>query len=443
MNVSEIEATIRDENVTDIALQFVDIDGILHSLWIPAELFPRIAEEGIHSDGSSLSRMVDVSRSDVKLKPDVSTFTVLPEDLFPKRVGRVVCDIYEPESDNPSVLDPRSALKKAIAGVKEALGPSIECYAASEIEFFLLDRDEAGGLRLHDQARYLASPPADRAAHLRLEMADRLRGMGITVEKHHHEVPHAKSEFNLEYAHALRMADTIYLVKLLVKMMADRQGLTASFMPKPFHGEYGAGLHTHLSVIDDAKEENLFSDPEGAHGLSRTALSFLAGILGHARALAGVTNPSVNSYKRLVPGWEAPVNISWARYNRSVLMRIPPGRGRATRMEYRPTDGSCNFYLAYAAILWAGLEGVKRKAEPPDPVEENIYKMSPDERSARSIEVLPGNLGEALAELRGDACLREGLGTELFEKFVDLKTREWREFSTSVHEWERKKYLDV
>lgn len=443
MTPSEIEELIRKHDVRTIALQFVDIGGVLHTLWIPVDLLSAVAEEGIHTDGSSLAGMVDVSKSDVKLIPDMGTFVVLPAQLFPERVARVVCDIYEPESDRPFELDPRYVLRQAINKARDTLGPDTGYYTASEIEFFLLKRDQSGELELVDQGRYLATPPADRGADLRLEMAAALRSMGVVVEKHHHEVPHGKNEFNLQYSHAVHMADTIYLVKFLVKQMADQAGLVASFMPKPFHGEYGCGLHTHVSLIDDDRGQNLFADPNADLGLSQTATHFLAGMLSHARALAGITNPSVNSYKRLVPGWEAPVNISWARYNRSVLVRIPPGRGRGTRLEYRPTDGACNFYLAFACILAAGLDGIQRKLEPPAPVEEDIYKMTAEERSRRGIEVLPGSLGEALAELSADEVLRTGLGSPLMTRFLDLKHKEWHEFNTLVHAWERKKYLDV
>jgi glutamine synthetase len=443
MSISAVKERIQQEKVKEIALQFVDILGVLHSLWVPSSSFAQVAEEGIHTDGSSLSGMVDVSKSDLKLMPDINSFVVLPLDLFPQRTARVVCDIYKPESDQPFELDPRFALKTAIEKARDLLGPSINYYTASEIEYFLLKPTEDGNLQLIDEGGYLATPPADRGADLRMEMAERLRSMGITIEKHHHEVPHGKSEYNLEYSQALRMADTVYLVKFLIKLMAAKSGLIASFMPKPFHGEYGAGLHTHVSLMDDKEGINIFHDPSGAHGLSKSALNFLAGILTHAKALAGITNPSVNSYKRLVPGWEAPVNISWARYNRSVLVRIPPGRGKGTRFEYRPTDGSCNFYLAYAAILSAGLHGIANELEPPAPVEEDIYKMNEHERASRGIEVLPGNLRAALNELSADTILQKGIGDTLFEKFLDLKTKEWREFSTIVHDWERKKYLDV
>lgn len=443
MGILEVEERIQQDNVKEIALQFVDILGVLHSLWVPSNSFAQVAEEGIHTDGSSLSGMVDVSKSDLKLMPDVNSFVVLPPDLFPQRTARVVCDIYKPESDQPFELDPRFVLKKTIEKARQDLGPTINYYTASEIEYFLLRRTGDGSLQLIDEGGYLATPPADRGADLRMEMAECLRSMGITIEKHHHEVPHGKSEYNLEYSQALRMADTVYLVKFLIKLMAAKKGLIASFMPKPFHGEYGAGLHTHVSLMDDQEGKNILHDPNGAHGLSKTALHFLAGILTHAKALAGITNPSVNSYKRLVPGWEAPVNISWARYNRSVLVRIPPGRGKGTRFEYRPTDGSCNFYLAYTAILSAGLHGLANELEPPAPVEEDIYKMSDQERANRGIEVLPANLEAALTELSTDTILRESLGNALFEKFLELKTKEWREFSTIVHDWERKKYLDV
>jgi glutamine synthetase len=442
MNISEVARMIQREDVTEVVLQFTDISGTLHSLWVPSDLFSKIRTEGIHIDGSSVD-MVDISESDLKLLPDLDTFTVLPRSLFRVRVARVVCDIYEPESSKPFSMDPRFILKKAMDESRQILGSSVEYNASSEIEFFLFKKDEAGNVRRYDEGGYLASPPADLGIDLRLEITENLRSVGIVVEKHHHEVPPGKYELNLLYTDALRMADTIYLVKWIVKMTAAQRGLIASFMPKPFHDGYGAGLHTHISLIDRSKGRNLFYDPKGNHGISRTALSFIAGVLAHARALSALTNPSVNSYKRLVPGWEAPVYLSWARYNRSVLVRVPPGKEMRARLEYRPTDGSCNFYLAFAGILAAGLDGVRRKSEPPDPVEENIYKMDEKERANKRIEVLPGNLGEALTELARDKYLQKSLGDEFCEKFLQLKTREWKEFNTAVHEWERNKYLDV
>jgi len=442
MVLMEIEGLIKSGNVKQVMLQFTDLLGGLHSLWVPSERFLRVVEDGIHMDGSSVG-MVDISRSDLKLVPDVETFAVLPKGLFSQGVARVVCDIYNPESDAPFELDPRFVLKKMLRKARELLGVSVNYYASSEIEFFIFRKGDDGRICFLDEGGYLATPPTDLGFDLRLEIVENLKSAGVFVEKHHHEVPPGKYELNLLYSDALKMADTIYLVKFLVKLMAKKRGFVASFMPKPFYGQYGAGLHTHVSLMDDEKSKNLFYDPESAYGLSRLALNFIGGILAHAKALAAITNPSVNSYKRLVPGWEAPVYISWAKYNRSVLVRVPPGKELRTRLEYRPTDGSCNFYMAFAGILSAGLDGIEREVEPPEPVEEDIYKMSEEERAERGIETLPENLGEALKEFSKDKYLWESLGREFCEKFLELKTREWREFNVFVHEWEREKYLDV
>jgi len=432
-----------EKNVEEVALQFIDLIGVLHTLWIPSTVFSQACEEGIHTDGSSLAKMVDVSRSDVKLVPDMNSFVVLPPELFPNRIARVICDIYKPDSNKPFDLDPRFVLKKSIDDLKATLGSSVGVATSSEIEFFLFDKTKEGKIKLIDQAGYLASPPADRGAQLRLEITKALRTIGVLIEKHHHEVPHGKSELNLPYSDALSMADTIYLVKFIVKLMADKAGFIASFMPKPFHGEYGAGLHTHINLRDEEKKSNLFSNSDSSEKLSPLAKNFLAGILKHAKALAGLTNPSVNSYKRLVPGWEAPVYISWANYNRSTLIRIPPGNPKAARLEYRPTDGSCNFYLAYAGLISAGMDGIQNELSPPDPVEANIYDMSPQERINRGIAMLPGNLGEAIHEFEQDTYFKEALGSSFVQKYVDIKREEWKKFSVFVHEWERKMYLDV
>ncbi len=425
-----------------MALQFTDLSGGLHSLWVPAHLVPKVAGEGIHMDGSSVG-MVDIGESDLKLVPDPGTLTVFPSALFQSSVARMMCDVYEPDSGQRFGSDPRYVLAKAVKDSKKVLGPDATYNACSEIEYFLFTRDQGGNLRRQDEGGYLASPPADLGIDTRLQIVRNLKESGVVVEKHHHEVPPGKYELNLQYSDALRMADTVYLVKMIVKMTAARNGLVASFMPKPFHDGYGAGLHTHVSVTDSRRKVNLFYDPKGIQGLSETGLFFVGGILTHAKGLAALTNPSVNSYKRLVPGWEAPVYLSWARYNRSVLVRIPPGKGMRARVEYRPTDGSCNFYIAYAGILAAGVDGIRRKIEPPSPTEEDVYHMTGEQRAKAGIDVLPGNLGEALDELAKDKYLLDSLGREFCEKFVQTKTKEWRDFNTTVHEWERKKYLDV
>jgi glutamine synthetase len=442
MGIQEVKAAIQKHGVEAVALQFTDLSGGLHSLWVPAQLVSKIGAEGIHMDGSSVD-MVDIGESDLKLVPDLGTLTVLPSGIFNSRVARMMCDIYEPDSDERFESDPRFVLKKVIDDAREVLGANATYNACSEIEYFLFSRDQSGNLRRQDEGGYLATPPTDLGIDARLEIVRNLKESGVIVEKHHHEVPPGKYELNLEYSDALRMADTVYLVKMVVKMTAARNGLIASFMPKPFHDGYGAGLHTHVSVTDNRRNVNLFYDPKGAHGVSKTAIHFVGGILAHAKGLAGLTNPSVNSYKRLVPGWEAPVYLSWARYNRSVLLRIPPGKGMRARVEYRPTDGSCNFYIAYAGILAAGLDGIRKKIEPPSPTEEDVYHMTKEERTKRGIDVLPGNLGEALGELARDKYLRGSLGNKFCDKFLQIKTKEWRDFNTTVHEWERKRYLDV
>ncbi len=442
MKIPEITKLAHKENVKEVILQFTDLSGTLHSLWVPTDLFPKVAQEGMHTDGSSVD-MLDISESDLKLKPDTDSFVVLPPNLFSQRVAQVICDMYEAESNKSFQFDPRYILKKVVNESKKTLGSSVVYNACSEIEYFLFKKDECGNIELFDEAGYLASPPADHCADLRLEIAESLRSIGVIVEKHHHEVPPGKSELNLAYKDALSMADTIYLVKFLVKLTAARKGAIASFMPKPFHSGYGCGLHTHVSLIDREKSQNIFYDPKNKYGLSKTALSFIAGLLAHSKALAALTNPTVNSYKRLVPGWEAPVYLSWGKYNRSVLIRVPPGKGLSTRLEYRPTDGSCNFYLAFAGILAAGVDGVKRKMDLPEPVEEDIYQMSEKERTEKGIEVLPSNLGEALKEFAKDKCLQDALGKPFSEKFITIKSKEWKDFNLTVHEWERKKYLDV
>jgi glutamine synthetase len=442
MRVPEMASAVQKLGVKEVALQFTDLSGILHTLWVPAGKIHDVAQEGIHFDGSSVD-MVGISESDLKLVPDPETYVVMPASLFPYRVARMVCDVFEPDSTEHFGLDPRFVLKAVIERSARTLGDAVTYNACSEMEYFLFERDASGNLRRHDEGGYLASPPADRGIDTRLEITENLRSVGVEVEKHHHEVPPGKYELNIPYSEALRMADTVYLVKTIVKMTAMRAGLTASFMPKPFHDGYGAGLHTHLSLTDEAKKRSVFYDSKGPYGVSRTAMSFMAGILSHSRSLAALTNPSVNSYKRLVPGWEAPVYVSWARYNRSVLLRIPPGKGMKSRVEYRPTDGSCNFYLAYAGLLAAGVDGVNRRLELPSPVEADIYAMSEEQREKRGIQVLPGDLGEALDEFAKDKYLRQSLGAAFCDRFLQVKRKEWREFGVTVHEWERRKYLDV
>jgi len=312
-----------------------------------------------------------------------------------------------------------------------------------EIEFWLFTRDESGTLRFHDDASYFSAPPKDRGYAIRMRIASMLMEMGIHPVKIHHEVPPGKHEIDFKFGPALHIADASIMYKFAVKSIAAKYGLVASFMPKPFYGQYGAGMHTHQSLMDVRERRNLFHG-SSCQNLSEIALYFIGGLIKHAREIAAITNPTVNSYKRLVPGWEAPVYITWARYNRSALIRVPMTTDpRKVRIEYRATDGSCNPYLAFAVMLMAGLDGVKNKLEPPPPVEENIYKMTQEERQRRGIETLPGSLGEALKEAENSTIIKETLGNKAYKKYMEEKYKEWFEFNVRVHEWERQKYIDV
>jgi len=424
------------KSISTVMLQFVDLMGESHSLWVPKERFEKIKKEGIHVDGSSVG-MVPIEESDLKLLPDLSTFRILPSSLFHQQVGYVVCDLYQRESSTPLEEGPRRVLQKVIT----TLLPRQKYCTSVEVEYFLLKKEESG-YSFFDAGGYLSSPPLDLGLSLRLEIVQTLNSMGIEVEKHHHEVPPGKYELNLKYKPAVEMCDLLYLVKLVVKQVALKHNLIATFMPKPFHQQYGAGLHTHISIMKEGGS-NLFYQKNNPYKLSRMGLNFIAGILHHARGLSAITNPTVNSYKRLVPGWEAPVYISWAKYNRSVLVRIPPGEKERTRIEYRPTDGGANFYLALAGILVAGMDGVFKKMTPPPPVEENIYELPMKKLVSRRIKVLPSSLGEALEEFQKDKVLWKGLGETVSQHYLQLKEKEWQEFNQVVHKWEQETYLKL
>jgi glutamine synthetase len=426
----------KPKTVSTIMLQFVDLRGESHSLWVSKERFEKIKEKGIHVDGSSID-MVSIEKSDLKLLPDLSTFRILPSSLFQQEVGYVVCDLYQAETSTPLEEGPRRVLQKVI----ETLLSQYQYYTSVEVEYFLLKKEESS-YSFFDQGSYLSLPPLDLGVPLRLEIIQTLNSMGIEVEKHHHEVPPGKYELNLKYKPAIEMCDLLYLVKFVIKQLALKYNLIATFMPKPFHQQYGAGLHTHVSIMKE-EGENLFYKKNSPYGISEMGLNFIAGILHHARGLTALTNPTVNSYKRLVPGWEAPVYISWAKYNRSVLVRIPPGKAERTRIEYRPTDGGANFYLALAGILVAGMDGVLKKIKLPPPTEENIYEIPVKKLISRGIKLLPSTLGEALAEFQKDKVLWKGLGESVCKHYLQLKEKEWQEFNQVVHKWEQDRYLKL
>jgi len=327
--------------------------------------------------------------------------------------------------------------------MKAEFGKGWDLYLAPELEFYLLARDDRGAFVPHDQASYFGMPPKDKGTEFRKKLSLVLDAMGFVCQKNHHEVPKGKHEINFLFGQALDIADSTVTYKYVVKRFAAEEGLTACFMPKPFFGTYGTGMHVHLNLKDTSTGENLFYGSGMEFDLSLTARQFMAGVLNHARGLAGLTNPSVNSYKRLVPGWEAPVYVCWGMWNRSALLRVPVSSPKARRVELRSPDASCNPYIAFAAILAAGLDGIRRGLDLPSPVNENVYAMSQTERTSKGIGTLPGNLKEALEALDQDEVLKSSLGEELVRKFLEIKWKEWSDFSTTVHPWELDKYVDV
>jgi glutamine synthetase len=442
-DLNQLIELIDEEDIRYIALQVVDLLGKLKMLWIPAEELPKAFEQGIGVDGSAL-RFVSISKSDLVLKPDLNSFRVYPWSRYGYRVAGVMCDLYYPDTLEGFEGAPRRILKRAIAHLKAQLGDEIDFYVSFEPEFFLFTPQDSGDqpVKLHDSGSYFSPPPLDKGYDLREEICESLRFMGIQVVKSHHEVPPGKHEINIKYSEALSMADTLQFLKTTVKKLASDRGFIASFMPKPFHGQYGAGMHTHLSLLKANGEINLFYSADAPDGLSDLGRYFIGGLLKHAKALAAITNPTVNSYKRLLPGWEAPVYIVWSRYNRSALLRIPFSSPSSTRLEYRPTDGSCNPYLALAALLEAGLDGIREEVAPPPPVEEDVYHLSNTELERRNIQVLPANLQEALTELENDEVIKKAIEPAT-EAYLALKKREWEAYTMQVHDWEREQYLDV
>jgi len=439
MDGDEVFKLIKDRNIKYVALQFVDALGKLYALWVP----PSELEVGL-TDGVGMSGwpyFADVEKSDVLIKPDLNSFRVLPWSREGRRVAGVMCDIYHPDTREEVEESPRSLLKRAVQKLKREIGEEIDVYTAPELEFFLLTRTENGELRLHDAGSYFSPPPADKGYELREDICQALDQMGISVVKHHHEAPKGKHEINIEYDTALGMADKVQFVKLVVRKFADDRGLVATFMPKPFDWEYGAGHHTHISLMNGATGDNISHSGEGEYGFSDLGLYFISGILRHAKALVAITNPTVNSYKRMIPGSQAPIYVSWSKFNRSVLLRIPVSPPKGTRFEYRPSDGSCNVYLSFTALIYAGLDGIARKEFPPPPVDENIYELAEEERTKKGIETIPTSLGEALEELKRDEVIKSAIGP-LLQKYLRLKSDEWREYSYKVYDWERQKYLD-
>ena len=429
----------KEQDVKFIRLQFVDIFGILKNVAITVDQLEAALNNEIMFDGSSIEGFVRIEESDMYLRPDFNTFTIFPWRPSPNRVARLICDVYLPDG-TPFPGCPRGVLKKTLQKAEEM---GFKFFVGPELEFFLFLTDENGNptLQTHDNAGYFDLGPVDLGEDARRDMVLTLEEMGFEIEASHHEVAPGQHEIDFKYDDALYTADNVVTFKLVVKTIAQRHGLHATFMPKPIFGINGSGMHTNMSLARVSDGKNAFLDPNDKLQLSKEAYYFIGGLMKHAREFALVTNPLVNSYKRLVPGYEAPVYIAWSPKNRSPLIRVPAKRGQATRIELRNPDPAANPYLAFAAVLAAGLDGIKNKIEPPEPVEENIFEMSEEERAKRGIGSLPGSLEEAIKEFENSTLMRETLGDHIFEKYLEAKKLEWDDYRTKVHQWEIDSYL--
>ena len=439
-NIERVEEIIAKAGVEFINLQFTDIMGIVKTVGVPVSAWSDVLKHGMWFDGSSIQGFARIAESDMLLHPDLDTFAVIPWDNDAP-TARVICNVYT-LNDEPFEGDPRYVLKRALAAAKEM---GFEYYTGPELEFFLFKPHANGDLLPlvpHDQAGYFDAN-IDLAHSIRRQMVTALHALDISVEALHHEVAIGQQEIDIRYDKALRTADNAITLRMTMKAIAERNGLYATFMPKPIAGINGSGMHTHQSLWSDGT--NVFADTSDQYGLSTVAKKFIAGQLAHARGFSAVIAPLVNSYKRLVPGYEAPVYLSWARTNRSALIRVPKVSASrvttATRIELRCPDPSANPYLAFAAILMAGLDGIKRDLPVPVAAEEDLYHL--DETARGRLSAMPGSLGEAIEEMRKDELMRSTLGDHLFEQFIEAKKAAWDEYRIYVSQWELERYLPL
>ena len=434
----EILQIVQEEEIEFIRMQFVDIFGQLKNVSITASQIQKALNNQIMFDGSSIEGFTRIDESDQYLYPDLRSFAIFPWRLSQGKVARLICDVYNTDG-TPFIGDPRGVLRRVIQKSKQMgfdtfnIGP--------ELEFFLFETDEEGRAttRTKDQASYFDLGPLDQGESTRREICRMLEEMDFEIEASHHESAAGQHEIDFKYVNAMDGADKIMTLKLAVKSIAQKNGLHATFMPKPLFGVAGSGMHINMSLFRNGI--NLFYDPADPRGLSQTAYSFIAGLLEHAKGFTALTNPLVNSYKRLVSGYEAPCYKAWSASNRSALIRIPASRGNTTRLELRSPDPSCNPYLAVAACLAAGLDGIERGLTPPPEIPGNIYEMDAATRSSFGIESLPRTLEEALEELQKDALIMDVLGEHVAAHYIKGKHREWEEYQTRVSNWELEKYL--
>ncbi len=434
----DIVRIVQDEGVEFIRLQFTDIFGMLKNVAITARQLEKALDNKCMFDGSSIEGFVRIEESDMYLRPDINTFVIFPWRPQTGKVARMICDVYTADC-KPFEGDPRYVLKRAL---KKASDMGYDTFnVGPECEFFLFLTDSEGNPTTitHDKAGYFDLGPVDLGENARRDMCLALEDMGFEVEASHHEVAPGQHEIDFKYTDALTAADAIVTFKLVVKTIAQRHGLHATFMPKPVFGIAGSGMHVNTSLFKDGR--NIFFDEKDPLQLSQEAYWFIGGLMKNVRSITALTNPLVNSYKRLIAGYEAPVYIAWSARNRSPLVRVPAARGTATRLELRNPDPSCNPYLALAAILTAGLEGIENRIMPPEPVNRNIFDMSDEERREANIEALPASLNEALSEMSTSAFTKNVLGEHIFNKYIEAKQEECTEYRIRISKWEIDSYL--
>lgn len=425
-------------NVKFVRLQFCDIHGHVKNMAVTVEQLGRVLDGNAMLDGSSIRGFRTIETSDMFFVPDLSTFQILPWRPSEGAVARIICDIYNADK-TPFDGCPRNNLKRVL---KKASDMGYEFNVGPECEFFLFARDEKGAptTEFVDTAGYYDVEPADQGADVRRSIIFTLEQMGFEIEASHHEVAESQHEIDFKYAEALKTADNVLTMKWVVKTIAAEFGLHATFMPKPITGINGSGMHCNMS-LSDTKGNNVFYDPSKPDGISDIMRYFIAGLLKHVKSFAAVSNPLVNSYKRLVPGYEAPVYIAWSKLNRSALIRIPASRGPGTRLELRSPDPSCNPYLAFAVMLEAGLDGIANKMEPPAEVNENIYKLEMHTMEERDIHALPGDLDEALRNMEESSLVKSALGDHIYKHYIETKYKEYQEYRATVSRWELDNYL--
>ena len=434
----DIIRMVKEEDIEFVRLQFTDIFGQLKNVAITASQIEKAVNNQIMFDGSSIEGFVRIDESDQYLYPDLDSFVVFPWRPQHGKVARLICDVYNPDG-TPFVGDPRGVLKRVLDKARKMGYDTFN--VGPEAEFFLFQTDDEGKptTKTNAEAGYFDLGPLDHGEGTRREICLALEQMGYEIEASHHEVAEGQHEIDFKYAPALECADKIMTFKLAVKTLAQKNGLHATFMPKPIFGINGSGMHTNMSLFRNGK--NAFYDPNGEKGLSREAYSFIAGLLAHVKGFAAITNPLVNSYKRLVPGYEAPCYLAWSASNRSALIRIPASRGQSTRVELRSPDPCCNPYLELAVCLAAGLDGIEKGLVPPAEITENIFAMDQAARDARGIDSLPGSLEEAVKAMQEDSLILDALGAHVAENYIEGKRKEWDEYRTRVSSWEREKYI--